>query len=275
MSIELGDDVVYEPSVYLVGKTDSLQDDSENVDLGEFLEKFAPTYAEYLFASNESNTEKLVEIAGRLCYNSFSELNRRPGGNGVYIQRLLECGHGSVLEHVSFSFIITGVSRSLTHELVRHRVGVAYSQESERYVNKSNTRFVIPPSIIGNNFASKLWYESVTAARFTYTTLCEQLESSFGLIPDRTLRLKKAREAARSVLPECTETRIFVTMNARELRHFLTLRGSMHADAEIRRLAVAVFRVVSQEAPNLFQGIEVSPSAKTSEECLVNRYPKV
>lgn len=274
MSNGLGDDVVYAPSVYLVGKTDSLLDVSEDVDLGEFIERFAPDYATYLAASDDSNTEKLVEIAGRLCYNSFSASSRRPGGNEAYIRRILECGHGSVLEHAVFSFIITGVSRSLTHELVRHRVGVAYSQESERYVGKHGARFVIPPALIGNTSLSRAWHKSVLEARAAYSNLCNELQLKYGDVPDLTLRLKKAREAARSVLPECTETRIFVTMNARELRHFLTLRGSLQADAEIRRLAVAVFRVVQREAPNLFQGIEVAKSEE-SEEYLTNRYPKV
>lgn len=274
MSQGLGDDVVYAPSVYLVGQTKLVVDSADKLDLDDFLLKFATGYLEYIAENENVNEETLVEIAGRLCYNSFSASSRRPGGNEAYIQRLLECGHGSVLEHAVFSFIITGVSRSLTHELVRHRVGVAYSQESERYVGKHAACFVIPPAIIGNEALSHTWYVMVKDARMAYSKICEELQLKYVSVPDLTLRLKKAREAARSVLPECTETRIFVTMNARELRHFLTLRGSLQADAEIRRLAVVIFRVVQQETPNLFQGIEVANSEE-SEEYLINRYPKV
>lgn len=262
------DDIVYSPSVHVVAKTSY-----DRSGIEDFLSARADTSnLKYMDCASDSEPEEIVEIAGRLCYNSFTR--KRKNCNQSYLEHIIECGHGSVLEHVSFSFIITGVSRSLTHELVRHRVGVAYSQESERYVDKSKTRFVIPPALIGNEVLATEWYESVCSSRAHYEAMVDVLEKASPDTWDRTTIRKRAREAARSVLPESTETRIFVTMNARELRHFLTLRGSLQADAEIRRLAIAIFSKLEIEFPNLFYGISVQRS-DDNEMFIDNAYPKV
>ena len=241
--------IITHPSVYLVGK--QIIDQAE---MGRFLDAHdVPKWS----TDAPSHSEELVETAGRLCYMSFAK--PRPGGNKAYIEHILEVGHGSVLEHAVYSMIFTGVSRSLTHELVRHRAGMSYSQLSQRYVDESDCDFVLPPRIKEDEMDGSDWWSAVTDSAFQYKKLADTLYAvRFSDITDSTLRRKKSREAARSVLPNCTETKIFVTGNARAWRHFLELRGSIHADAEIQRLAISVLDVLQAESPNLFGDYTVS-----------------
>ena len=239
--------IINVPSVYLVGKQEL-----NSLDCAEFLEA---NNVEYWNTDTDNAGEQLVETAGRLCYMSFAK--PRPGGNQAYINHILEVGHGSVLEHAVYSMIFTGVSRSLTHELVRHRAGMSYSQLSQRYVDKVS--FVRPPGIKPDSSAELVWTSNIALALASYESLIETLEhNDFADVDNATLRRKRARETARSVLPNCTETKIFVTGNARAWRHFLELRGSIHADAEIQRLAFAVLDVLQSESPNLFGDYTVS-----------------
>ena len=128
---------------------------------------------------------------------------------------------------------------------------MSYSQLSQRYVDKVS--FVRPPGIKPDSSAELVWTSNIALALASYESLIETLEhNDFADIEGPTLRRKRARETARSVLPNCTETKIFVTGNARAWRHFLELRGSIHADAEIQRLAIAVLAVLQDESPNLF-----------------------
>jgi len=203
-----------------------------------------------------SSCDQLVEIAGRVCYMSFTK--SRPGGNKAYIQHILEAGHGSVLEHANFTLLIEGVSRSLTHELVRHRAGFGFSQLSQRYVDESDCAFVRPPGIKPGGVAEAVWSSSVGWALGRYQALVDVLEGDFSHIEDKTQRRKSIRETARSVLPNCTETKITVTANARAWRHFIELRGALAADAEMRRLAVPVLEALQQAAPNLFGDYSVN-----------------
>lgn len=205
---------------------------------------------------SDYDSEWLVELAGRLCYMSFK--NPRPGGNKAYIRHILESGHGSVLEHAVFSFIFTGVSRSLTHELIRHRAGFGYSELSQRYVDCSDVAFVCPPAILGaHESVREFWESKCQAAHDAYTTLMYALEEEAPDELSNTDKRKWARQAARSVLPECSESKIYVTGNARAWRHFLEMRGSRSADAEIRRLALKVFESLRDKSPNLFGDYEV------------------
>ena len=239
--------IITKPSVYLVAKQ-----------LGSYgeMDGFLRDHDVLEFSTSaQSDGEAMVEIAGRLCYMSFA--NPRPGGNKAYIDHILEVGHGSVLEHAVYSMIFTGVSRSLTHELVRHRAGMSYSQLSQRYVDKVS--FVRPPGIKPDSSAELVWTSNIALALASYESLIETLEhNDFADIDNATLRRKRARETARAVLPNCTETKIFVTGNARAWRHFLELRGSIHADAEIQRLAIAVLKVLQAESPNLFDDYTVT-----------------
>ena len=164
-----------------------------------------------------------------------------------------------MLEHALWNFLFTGISRSLTHELIRHRAGWGYSQLSQRYVDESIAEYVEPDCIAGDAELHQMWLDTVAQSHQAYMKLTEGLLRVFKDEPDRTLRRKLARQAARSVLPNATETKIFVTANARALRHFIELRGSRHAEVEIRKLAVQVLRLMQQEAPNLFSDYELVP----------------
>jgi thymidylate synthase (FAD) len=175
------------------------------------------------------------------------------------LEHILEVGHGSVLEHAVWNFIFTGVSRTLTHELIRHRAGWAYSQLSQRYVDESVGEYVEPDCIADNPRLHRLWLESIAQSHQSYMKLSEELQEAFREEPDKTLRRKLARQAARSVLPNATETKIFVSANARALRHFIELRASRHAEVEIRKLAVKVLEIMKKEAPHIFGDYQLSP----------------
>lgn len=190
--------------------------------------------------------QALAEMAGRACYQSWSKPNPATATNAGYINHILEVGHLSVLEHGSVSFYITGVSRSLTHELIRHR-HFSYSQLSQRYVDESNTEFVVPPLIEQSGGASTVFDRASQAARAYYEELVSVLTQNF---PD--LKRKEIRQAARSVLPNATETRVVVTGNYRAWRHFIALRATEHADVEIRALAIECLRQLWEAAPSVF-----------------------
>jgi len=237
----------------------------DNEALADFL-----TDEGYVWEPSTSNAPDLIpEIAGRLCYMSYGKGRKE---NRDYLDNILSVRHGSVLEHSVFNFLITGVSRSLTHELVRHRAGFGYSQLSQRYVDESDTAFVEPAIIAADPEAHQIFVEAVTAAREWYIALGDRLEAVIaakGLEEDlsKTRLRKLAREAARAVLPNATETKIFVTANARALRHFIELRASREAEPEIRALAVQICRMLQAEAPNLFGDYHVMPLPDGTEAC--------
>jgi thymidylate synthase (FAD) len=200
------------------------------------------------------------EFAGRLCYLSFGPDAGFEGGhrlisgrttNEEYLQNILRVRHGSVLEHGVWTFLFEGVSRALTHELVRHR-HFSYSQLSQRYVDESDVAFVLPPEIREGTDAYDMWKESCEQALDAYRRLLAIIEEQVKDEPSKTLRRKRARQTARSLLPNAAETKIVVTGNTRAWRHFIELRGSPSAETEIRILAIAVLRMLQQEAPSLF-----------------------
>lgn len=216
--------------------------------------------------------ERLAEFAGRLCY--MSQRNPAQRATRDYIENIKKQGHGSVLEHANYSLLIEGVSRSLTHELVRHRAGFAYSQLSQRYVDESAACFVMPPAIIGDVGLETAWTEQVDSALTSYIALVEQLMGRYSWVDDKVHRRKMAREAARGVLPNSTETKIVVTANARAWRTMLELRSSEGAEFEIRRLAVTLIRLLQQEAPAFFSDFEIYVAADRKEAARVH-YHKV
>jgi thymidylate synthase (FAD) len=209
-----------------------------------------PQHLPVAWLGESSDGERLAEFAGRLCYMSQANPAKRP--TREYLDNIKKQGHGSVLEHATYSLLLEGVSRSLTHELVRHRAGFSYSQLSQRYVDESNASFVVPPAIIGDEKLEGVWRAHVEGAQLTYVSLVEQLMQRYGWVADRVHRRKMAREAARAVLPNATETKIVVTGNARAWRTLLELRASEGAEMEIRRLAITVLRVMQREAIGFF-----------------------
>jgi thymidylate synthase (FAD) len=206
----------------------------------------------------DRDCEWLIEMAGRGCYMSFGGKGR---SHEDHIRHLIEVQHGSVLEHANFNFHIWGVSRSLTHELVRHRAGMAYSQLSQRYVDSSDCAFVIPPAIQKLQMIKPevylKWLTFIGQAQELYSELTEELGEMYSDIESKTEKRKKARQAARSVLPNATETKIFTSMNGRAVRHFIEMRANAAADLEIRMLAVDIFKIMEREFPLVVYGIEL------------------
>jgi thymidylate synthase (FAD) len=274
------------------------------------VQRFLDDEGSVWITDTDNPAHRIPELAGRVCYMSFGEKQGRKD-NASYLGHILQVGHGSVLEHSVFSLLFTGISRSLTHELIRHRAGFGYSQLSQRYVDESEANFIVPPALQGDQQLEKKLQEFCDASLKVYGELTEALAEKYatpeGLVdfamreemlvegetgkfsldeavsgkngltadewrelvradPDATKAFKKmtvrarrksAREAARAVLPNATETKIFVTGNVRAWRHFVELRGDIHAEAEIRALACDITRVLKKEAPNLFGDYEI------------------
>jgi thymidylate synthase (FAD) len=158
-----------------------------------------------------------------------------------------------------FTFLFEGISRALTHELVRHRAGFAYSQLSQRYVDESNISFILPPEIDEGTPAFDIWKAACQDSLDYYRKLLAQVSEQVADEPSATMRRKRARQAARAVLPNSAETKIVATANIRAWRHFIELRASPAADAEIRKLAVATLRILQGEAPDIFNDFVITP----------------
>ncbi len=242
------DPYVTKPKVYLLGRQEVVEEE-----LVRFLEDEGLTFS----TDTAVAAEILNEIAGRTCYMSFGKGRK---SNQDYLDNILSSKHGSVLEHAVWNLLITGVSRALTHELVRHRAGFGYSQLSQRYVDESEARYVVPPLYQENAELRARWQQTIEVIRQAYKELADAttdyVQSKRPEMPPRDRR-KWARQAARSILPNATETKIFVTGNARSWRHFLEVRGSPHADTEIRLLAVEVGHVLKKAAPTIFHDVEI------------------
>jgi thymidylate synthase (FAD) len=202
--------------------------------------------------------QALAEFAGRACYQSWKKPNPATATNAGYLRHILDVGHLSVLEHGTVTMYFSGISRSLTHELIRHR-HFSYSQLSQRYVPERNAAMVEPDVIAEDAELHAKFVAASDAAVQAYTELLEGLEKKFADVEQGTLRRKQARQAARAVLPNATETRIVVTGNYRAWRHFVAMRASEHADVEIRALAIASLRELQRVAPNVFADFEISP----------------
>lgn len=202
--------------------------------------------------------EELVEVAGRVCYMSFGK-KQSPRSNREYILNLIASGHESVLEHVNWTFLLAGVSRAFTHQLVRHRVGLAFSQLSQQYHEETDAVFVEPAHLQGSPQAIKTWREAISIVQQAYKTVLDSLmrenASSIGL--DKKEFKRAMYSAARSILPNATETKIVMTANARALRHIFAVRGTIPGDIEMREVMAGLFRLVESEAPALFADFQL------------------
>lgn len=229
-------------------------------------------YPEHIRWHSDSDVpgEVVAEFAGRLCYLSFGEDAGMEGGhktiqgrtsNEAYLHNILQVKHGSVLEHAVWTLLLEGISRSLTHELIRHRAGFGFSQLSQRYVDESEIAFVLPPEIREGTRAYEIWTEGCEQSLEGYRALLDELSEQVGESGPATMRKKRARQAARSLLPNSAETKIVVTGNARAWRHFMETRGSGSADMEIRRLAGSVLRLLHDEARHIFGDMHLVPNS--------------
>lgn len=184
----------------------------------------------------------LIEFAGRLCYESFHLPNEDTDTNPEYVRNIVDLGHESVLEHVSVTFYVEGVSRNLSHELIRHR-HLSFSELSQRFVNMEDARVIVPPAFGGGS--SQL----SDAHKFVYKHATSELHNA-------GKNRKQAREAARYGLPSGMETKLVVSGNLRAWRDVLKKRLSAHADAEIQEFAHKVWEILSAEYPDVFADIE-------------------
>jgi thymidylate synthase (FAD) len=163
----------------------------------------------------------------------------------TFIREMMRSGHESPLEHVKFTFAIAGVSRALTHQLVRHRIA-SYSQQSQRYVDLTNFGYIIPPSIVGDPALLKEFEQCMVAIQRGYRELIARFQAK-GVVG------ATAHEDARFVLPQATETKIVVSMNCRELLHFFSQRCCQRAQWEIRALAEAMLAICREKLPPVFE----------------------
>lgn len=225
-----------------------------------------------------SDGESLTEFAGRACYQSWTKPNSKTAANADYLAHIEEVGHWSVMEHASVTLYITGVSRSLTHELIRHR-HFSPSQLSQRFIvldpdvaERTKEDFVVPPLFRGRNTVEDILEEAWEAAVDAYERLlahAEVIAKERGLTGSAAN--KAAREAARAVLPNMTPTAVVLTGNHRAWREMLMKRLQPEADAEIRELAVTIFHLLSDEEPALYQDLHLQyvnniPSLRRSDD---------
>ena len=240
-------EIIREPRVTLIARP-------------QFLE---PAHLAVQWKGQASDGERIAEFAGRLCY--MSQHNPAGRSTAEYLTNILKQGHGSVFEHSTYVLLIEGISRSCSHELVRHRAGFGYSQLSQRYVDESQAAFVMPPAMQGDAELEAEWTEQVRAAQAAYVAAVERLMARYEAVENKVHRRKLAREAARSLLPNATEVKIVVSANVRAWRTMLELRLGEGAELEIRRMAVACLRLLQQEAPALFADFEIYQSAEGGE----------
>ena len=204
-----------------------------------------------------NNPERIIAAAAKLCYSGshIDELLDNMDDEKItnFINRLASYGHESPMEHVTFTFAVEGVSRSLTHQLVRHRLA-SYSQQSQRYVKLNQFEYIIPPEIEKDNDAKKVFIEAMKNDQKAYDDLAERLKNKYvnDGMKERAAE-KNAIEDARYVFPNACETKIMVTMNARELFHFFNQRCCMRAQWEIRNLAFEMLKLAKKAAPTIFK----------------------
>lgn len=215
--------------------------------------------------ANTPMPETVVAAAAKLCYSpvGVDEIteNLTEEKTERFVNMLMDIGHESPIEHVSYTFAIEGVSRVLTHQLVRHRLA-SYSQQSQRYVKLEQFEYIMPPAIENNEKAKEIFKESMAKSQADYDALVELLTKDHislfekeGLSAKAAQKkaIKKAIEDARFVFPNACETKIVVTMNARSLMNFFKHRCCNRAQWEIQALAIQMLKLVKETSPTLFK----------------------
>ena len=199
----------------------------------------------------------LIYAACRQCYSPkfsaefFDEKDSNAVKQAAFIKKVVASGHESPLEHVKFTFAVEGVSRALTHQLVRHRLA-SYAQQSQRYVKETNFDYIVPPSIAEDEDLREEFIRTMDLIQSSYNKLLEKFRDK-GQVGER------ANQDVRFVLPQAAETKIVVTMNCRELIHFFHQRCCARAQWEIKRLADAMLKICQKELPEVF--------SETSAKC--------
>ena len=255
------------PEVFLIAKT-------SDVDLTNYMKAIGNP--DWNTDDNVSAAENLVEAAGRMCYRSWEPFNTsKPDatnpnvskvrrGNSAYMTHLLESGHHSCLEHASMTFVLHNVSRVVTHELVRHRAGMAYSQESLRYVRLTDIKAMIPDCFSSNKEALDLFISTIEHLEFVQSQLAQIFKDD--LAGSNFTRKKELTSAFRRLAPLGLATAITFTANIRALRHVIALRTSLGAEAEIRTVFLDVARIALAEYPNFFSDMSIDANGVCSFE---------
>ncbi len=224
--------------------------------------------------------EELAKAAGQLCYQSFGPKRTHNSGGAGYLDHIKSSGHGSVFEHANFSLLFYGIDRSVTHELVRHRAGMAYSQVSQRYVAGKTLRFVQRPEYqndeeLEERFIRRIEYAAREYDEIAQILLSRQKTGTSLLSGDAKTELrKKVNQAARSVLPNETEAPIIVTGNGRSWRHVLEMRAAAPAEVLIRGLGMHIFHCLAHAAPLLYQDYKVI-TLEDGTQAVETKYRKV
>ncbi len=199
---------------------------------------------------NTPDPEETVAMAAKLCYSpaDITSLKSRieTKDQKSFVDKLVKMGHMTPIEHASFTFAIEGISRACSHQLVRHRVA-SYSQQSQRYVSEeAGFDYVIPPVIKADKELKKAFTSFMKEAQSAYNSMVKKLNA-------KGIKGESANQDARFLLPNSAETKIMVTMNARELLHFFRQRCCNRAQWEIRKMAEDMLKLVSKIAPTIFQ----------------------
>jgi len=209
--------------------------------------------------TGKTDAEEIIEFAGRICYMSFGS-KQSPKSNREFIHHLVNQEHDSVLEHASWTFLLTGVSRAFTHQMVRHRVGFSFSQLSQQYHDEADAKFVVPEEVKRVPSTLELWIRLIDALRLEYRSIAGDLgaERLNPKDPADKEKLRSIRSAARTVLPNATETKIVFSANGRSLRHFLEVRGAIIGDLEMRRVCALIYSRLLAEAPALLEDFQMT-----------------
>lgn len=222
--------------------------------------------------------DQLVKFSGQICYMSVGKDRTTNSNADKYFENIKKQNHGSIMEHTGYTFLIYGVDRTFTHELVRHRIA-SYSQISQRYVDETVLRYVGRNLIQQFDSLQKEWEKTIDNNREQYKYMAEYLmealkdDYEFRELSKKDLR-KKVNQTARVNLMNCAEAPIVVTMNGRAWRHFLEMRGSKFADEPIRDVAKKCYKILSSVAPQIFSDYEEKEMENGGVE-LVTEYRKV
>ncbi len=262
--------LIAQPVVNLEGMRPFLLGFGEELDFAQYLDDPVKLSA----------GDQLIKAAGQACYASYGPRRSMNDQAQKYLDHIKESGHGSVMEHVNITLFLYGISRSLTHELVRHRAGFAFSQLSQRYVSGKVLRFVERPEYDGNPKLHDRFEQRIDQYAEEYNVVAEvlmdiqQAGSEILSGEAKTDLRKKVQQTARSVLPNETETHMFITGNVRSWRHVMEMRAEKTAEVEIRRLGVKICYIMKAVCPLIFSDYTIEKIADGTE-VVQTKYRKV
>lgn len=250
------------PSVALIAET-KVNVEAIRPFLQDYDEEFDSYYEESVDALEKgliSDGGLLSKFSGQMCYLSLGELRTSHAEADKYFANIMGQGHGSITEHVNYTFLWWGMDRAVTHELVRHRAGMAYSQVSQRYVGLDKIRFCMPFEVLDD---AEMFNEALDDMAYDYERYGRWIENFTRKFPlqegeRKTDWRKRLQSVSRRVLPSWVEAPIVVTGNVRAWRHILAMRCSKAADVAIRRPAISVLKLLQGTAPELFADFEMT-----------------